>query len=129
MEESLAISKLQELDVQWSAYLESEACPPVIGLAPLSEAESQTLDQLVSALAPQPRQLFSLLEKFPACMAVWLARKAGEAYDAGAFWEKFSELIAVVVPMNLRDAFAKRFRQACRNTMAAWLPPEDLGGQ
>lgn len=129
VDESLAISRLQELDARWSAYLESEACPPVIGLAPLSEADSETLHQLVSALATRPKQLFVLLEQFPACMAVWLARKAGEAYDAGAFWEKFSELTAVNVPMNFRDPFTKRFRQACRKTMAAWLPPEDLGGQ
>ena len=42
----------------------------------------------------QPSQLFQLLETFPSGLAVWLARKAGEAYEAGAFWEKFARPVA-----------------------------------
>jgi hypothetical protein len=59
---------------------------------------------------------------------VWLARKAGEAYEAGAFWDKFGELVGTQIPMYQRDELAQRFRRACRKTMTAWLPPEDLGG-
>ena len=47
---------------------------------------------------PRWRTLFGLLHEFPACLAVWLARKAGEAYEAGAFWEKFGTLIGVTIP-------------------------------
>lgn len=98
---------LQELDVKWRKYFHSEACPPVPGLAPLSEDESAVIRQLVALQLsryqykyPHWRIVFALLERFPACMAVWLARKAGEAYEAGAFWEKFGELIGITVPMN-----------------------------
>jgi hypothetical protein len=120
---------LQEVDGRWSAYLADERCPTVLGLAPLSEEESREIHGLVGHYShAQPSQLFQLLETFPSCVAVWLARKAGEAYESGAFWEKFAELIGVPVPMHRRDEFAKRFRRACRNTMTAWLPPEDLGG-
>jgi hypothetical protein len=62
-------------------------------------------------------------------MAVWLSRKAGEAYEAGAFWEKFCELIGLAIPLYDRQEFARRFQLACRKTMLIWLPPKDLGGQ
>ena len=126
---------LQELDVKWREYLHSEACPPVPGLAPLSEDESAVIRQLVALQLsryqhkyPHWRIVFALLERFPACMAVWLARKAGEAYEAGAFWEKFGELIGITVPMNRRDEFARHFRRAAWTTMTTWLPPDELGG-
>jgi hypothetical protein len=61
-------------------------------------------------------------------MAVWLARKAGEAYEAGAFWEKFGELIGINIPMTQREELAKRFRNATWTTMTTWLPPLELGG-
>src|SRR5262249_53904428 len=55
-------------------------------------------------------------------------RKAGEAYEAGAFWDKFSELISIPVPFYHRPELAACFRQACRQVMATWVPPTDLGG-
>jgi len=120
---------LQEVDAKWSAYLAGERCPTVLGLAPLSEDESREIHEFVVEYSrSQPSQLFQLVETFPSGLAVWLARKAGEAYEAGAFWEKFAELVGVPIPMHRRDEFAKRFRRACRNTMSSWLPPEDLGG-
>jgi hypothetical protein len=61
-------------------------------------------------------------------LAVWLARKAGEAYEAGAFWEKFGELIGITVPAIKREEFANRFRRASWETMTTWLPPNELGG-
>jgi hypothetical protein len=62
------------------------------GLAPLSEEESREIhDRVVDYSRSQPSQLFQLLETFPSGLAVWLARKAGEAYEAGAFWEKGSD--------------------------------------
>lgn len=124
---------LINLEVKWSAYFSGDNCPPVLGLAALSEEESEIIHQLVAAelgqcSRPQWRTLFALLHVFPACLAVWLARKAGEAYEAGAFWEKLGELISVTIPINQRDEFAQRFRRACWKTMAIWLPPEELGG-
>ena len=121
------------LETRWSAYLSEGNCPPVLGLAALSEEESDVIRQLVAnelgqGLHPPWQTLFALLQRFPACLAVWLARKAGEAYEAGAFWERFGELIGVVVPINQRDNFAQQFRRACRESMAVWLPPEELGG-
>lgn len=64
-----------------------------------------------------------MLPQFPACLSVWLARKAGEAYEAGAFWEKFGSLIGAHISLNQRAELAQRFRDMCHNTMAAWLPP------
>jgi hypothetical protein len=124
---------LKNLETKWSAYLSGDNCPPVLGLAALLEEESETIHQLVAAelrqcSRPQWRVLFALLHEFPACLAVWFARKAGEAYEAGAFWEKFGALIGVTIPINQRDEFAQRFRRACRKTMAIWLPPEEIGG-
>lgn len=120
-------------ETKWSAHLSQETCPPVLGLAALSEEESDVIRQLIATELQQgaysPWQtLFALIREFPACLAVWLARKAGEAYEAGAFWEQFGELIGVFVPNNQRAEFARRFRRACRTTMAIWLPPTELGG-
>jgi hypothetical protein len=125
---------LKNLEVKWSAYFSGENCPPVLGLAALSEEESESIHQLVAAelgqcSRPRWRTLFGLLHEFPACLAVWLARKAGEAYEAGAFWEKFGTLIGVTIPITQRDEFAQRFRSACRKTMAIWLPPAGPAGK
>lgn len=124
---------LEILEAKWKTYLSEENCPPVLGLAALSEAESDGIRQLVSNELGQgsrsPWQtLFALLQKFPASLSVWLSRKAGEAYESGAFWEKFGELIGVSIPITQRDAFAQRFRSSCRKSMAVWLTPEELGG-
>lgn len=125
---------LEELEHEWSKYLVSESCPPVLGLAPLSENESDAICDLVRAVIsenqrPPWRTLFSLLERFPACLAVWLSRKAGEAYEAGAFWDKFGTLIGLAIPLNQRDELARRFNWACRKTMGSWIPPKELGGR
>lgn len=124
---------LRELEAKWREYLAAGSCPAVIGLAPLSEDESKAIhglvaDELERSSRPPWRALFELLYRFPACLSVWLARKAGEAYEAGAFWEKFGSLIGASIPLNQRAEFAKTFRYTCLKTMAAWLPPQELGG-
>jgi hypothetical protein len=129
-----ALKTLPEIDQKWRAYLSDDSCPPVLGLAPLSEEESHLIGQLVAAELNQhsrlrSARLFSLLEKFPACMAVWLSRKAGEAYEAGAFWDKFFELIGVTLPIYDREPFGRRFQLACSDTMSCWLPPKEMGSQ
>jgi hypothetical protein len=130
-----AASGLKELDQKWRAYFLSDACPPVPGLAPLSDEEAERIGQKVIVHAHLPtyqkppwRVLFALVETFPACLAVWLARKAGEAYESGAFWERFGELIGISIPMVQREEFANRFRRATWTTMTNWLPPVELGG-
>jgi hypothetical protein len=126
---------LKELDGKWRKYLLSEDCPPVPGLAPLSDEEAEQIGRMVAAHSSLPIYrmrpwgvLFALIETFPACLAVWLARKAGEAYEAGAFWERFGELIGITIPITQREEFAKRFRAASWSTMTTWLPPDELGG-
>ena len=37
-------------------------------------------------------------------------------------------MTGVSIPLYQRAEFAQHFRRACRKTMAAWLPPEELGG-
>src|SRR5687767_8986640 len=113
---------LRDFEIKWKAYLKSEDCPPVPGLAPLSEEDSQMIGRLVAAHLkaysyPPLKIIFALIDAFPACMSVWLARKAGEAYEAGAFWDKFGELIGISIAMNRRDEFAQRFRSAARSTI------------
>jgi hypothetical protein len=123
---------LKNLETKWSAYLSGDKCPPVLGLVALTEEESEIIGQLVAAeirrgSRPQLQTLFSLLYEFPACLAVWVARKAGEAYEAGAFWDEFGELIGVSIPMNQREEFAQRYRLACRKTMTMWMPLQEPG--
>src|SRR5207248_5015856 len=43
------VMTLSELEVTWWGYLLSENCPPVLGLAPLSEDESDVIRQLAAA--------------------------------------------------------------------------------
>src|SRR5438876_5348062 len=106
---------LRAFDFKWREYLAAESCPAVLGLAPLSEEESEVIHRLVLRDLQWgdkwPWQtLFNLLPTYPACLAVWLARKAGEAYEAGAFWDRFGALIGAEIPLNRRAEFAKRFR-------------------
>lgn len=125
--------KLQKLENEWSAYLASENCPPVLGLAPLSDNDCEVMRQLVAEVLaqytrPSWQLLYALLEAFPASTSVWFARTAGEAYESGAFWEKFGALIGIPIPLNHRVGLAKRFRAACRKRMNTWVPPTELGG-
>lgn len=120
---------LSDLENKWVAILSGDRCPPVLGLAPLTDHESDLIGRLV-VLYPYrgSGRLLTLLDQFPATTVVWLSRKAGEAYEAGAFWDKFSELLSIPIPMYHRPELASSFRQACRRVMATWVPPTDLGG-
>jgi len=126
-------SSLEEFEEKWSAYLSSEECPPVPGLAPLQDDEAQEIAEVIaSEIAEQSkppwRTLFTLIEEYPACLSVWLARKAGEAYEAGAFWEQFGEALGIIIPSMKREELAQKFRRATFATMTTWLPPVELGG-
>jgi len=105
----------------------------VPGLAPLQDHEAKEIsdaiaEKILGQSGPPWRTLFTLMEEYPACLSVWLARKAGEAYEAGAFWEQFGELLGIAIPSIKREEFAQRFRRATFATMTRWLPPVDLGG-
>lgn len=125
---------LKSLDHKWSEYLSKETCPPVLGLAPLTESESDQIHALVQDEIQireyLPYQVLrAALRIYPSCISVWLARKAGEAYEAGAFWEKFCDLIGVELPVIFRHEFAQCFRWSCRKMMSVWVPPRDVGTQ
>lgn len=125
---------LDDYESIWRNYLSGEQCPPVLGLAPLSEEESKSIRRLIRIQYAQRggywwQTLFRLINKYPASLAVWVARKAGEAYESGAFWDKFEAAIGAEIPLNQREVFAKRFRQACRDVMSEWVPPTELGSQ
>ena len=101
-------------DVRWADFLSTKHCPPVLGLAPLEETERQVIrDGVAERLAKQPAVgrydgLLLLLDKYPAAMATWLAREAGEAYDDGEFWPRFEHLLGVTIPP-LRRSELERF--------------------
>ena len=122
---------LADYDAQWKAFLESPSCPPVLGLAPLSAHESEHIGRLVETELPSGQhqrfsRLLFLLKRFPAVMTVWLARKAGEAYD-GNFWANFNRLIGVDIPSGARPEFVSVFRQCCFRIGIVTLDPPQLG--
>lgn len=127
---------LSEDDERWAKFLASEKCPPILGLAPLSEEESEFVSSWIRTYLPLVSRRFGqsplvtlmdLLRYKPAITTVWLARKAGEAYDAGTFWELFEGKIGTTIPPNERPAFAERFRDACRLVMSSYVAPTNLG--
>jgi hypothetical protein len=122
---------LADYNSTWKAFLESEKCPPVLGLAPLSSDEADEIRALVQAqLAIHPNhrlnRLVALLKLYPAVMTVWLARVAGEAYD-GNFWENYTRLIGVDFNASARPEFVRVFRQCCFLAGITTLDPPQLG--
>jgi len=100
----------------------------------LSQQESEKIGELViqgvtaQGAADPLRSLCRLIERYPACMVVWLARRAGEAYESGAFWVKFGAQIGIEVPVAGRDDFARLFSDASKRAMSNWFPPQEKGG-
>lgn len=122
---------LSDYNKAWKTFLESDKCPPVLGLAPLSEEEADEIRALVQLqLAAEPRQgfdrLLRMLRLYPAVMAVWVARVAGEAYDSN-FWENFVRLVGVEIPITARSEFVRTFRQCCFLVGITTLDPPQLG--
>ena len=122
---------LADYNSAWKKFLESEKCPPVLGLAPQSSEEAAEIRSLVHAQLPiQPNlrfnQLISLLKLYPAAMSVWFARVAGEAYD-GNFWENFTRLVGVEIPPLSRPEFVRTFRQCCFLAGITTFDPPQLG--
>lgn len=123
---------LSDYNSAWKTFLESEKCPPVLGLAPLSKEEADEIRALVqSQLSLQPPRRFNkliwLLKLYPAVMTVWLARVAGEAYDDGNFWENFTRLVGVGINAPARPEFVRTFRQCCFLAGMTTIDPPQLG--
>jgi hypothetical protein len=124
---------LQELEKQWSTFFASDKCPPILGLSPLSVADSETVTSLVQSHlatinASSPLQtLFRLMYQHPGIITVWLARKAGEAYDLGTFWQLFESKLGIPVSLNDRPRFANEFRQTCSRVMSHYIEPPTPG--
>jgi hypothetical protein len=71
--------------------------------------------------------LLQLLQFRPAIMAVWLARKAGEAYEFGTFWDLFEGKLGIQIPPSERRRFADEFKDACMDVMSDYTFPTSLG--
>lgn len=124
---------LRDLDEKWRARLQRDDCPPLLGLVPLSQEECATIGagielemRSAAPFAAHPVDGISrLLRRYPAAVAVWLSRLAGEAYDAGNFWDEFAaQLRCTDVPVNRRESFANEFRRACRQVMGQFFEPQ-----
>jgi len=67
------------------------------------------------------------MDRYRSILAIWIARKSGQAYDAGAFWDRFAEETGVTISLNRRANFAFAFRRACRHCMVNYTEPKELG--
>jgi hypothetical protein len=125
--------RLGQLNKKWSDILGSDKCPAVLGLLGLSEAECDEVSGLVRTATEdsRPYYKFSLLKKLliqhPAIIAIWLARKAGEAYELGAFWDRFKAKIGVEIQPYDRPLFAQLFRDMCLRVMFEYAKPPEPG--
>lgn len=133
LESSKPKSRLTELDEKWREILTSaKECPAVLGLAAFSEEEEIEVTRLVHAAVdgwPSPfERLLYLLEHRPAIMLVWLARRAGVAYDEN-FWPNFEREVGANIPIPRREELVSRFTHHARSLMASYTPPPDLGAQ
>ena len=127
---NMLFADFADQDKRWERFLGSEKCPPILGLAPLSEEDSGSVSALVRVEVSRRlpfATLLDLLQFRPAIMTVWLARKAGEAYEFGTFWELFERNVGVVVPPNERSTFAARFQESCSRVMSTYVEPTNLG--
>lgn len=123
--------KLADYEKKWSEFLASEQCPPVLGLAPLSDDEAAQISALVrDHLDIQPerafKRLLALLNAFPAVMSVWLAHKAGIAYDEN-FWPNFEHEVGAPIPILRRPDLVAAFSTHTRTIGADYTSPPDLG--
>jgi hypothetical protein len=133
---------LADHNAAWKKFLESEKCPPVLGLAPLSSEEAAQIRSLVHAQLPiQPHyrlsKLIVLLKQYPAVMSVWLAWVAGDAYakkqeerDTKNFWLNFSQGVGVEFGTQLaRAELVTTFRQCCFVVANVVPDPPELGSR
>lgn len=128
------MSRFEELDAKWWRILASpEQCPAVLGLAAFGDDEETEVTQLVRAEIEASFDgpfdgLLRLLKRMPAVMLVWLARKAGVAYDDN-FWPNFKREVGVNIPLARRQEFVSVFERHARALMASYTPSPELGAQ
>jgi hypothetical protein len=133
MDESASADALKLQEARWAEFLRSDKCPPVLGLAPLEESERTTIRDAVAAqlntryAISRFDALLAILKEYPASLATWLAREAGEAYDDGEFWSQFERLLGVSVPTLRRSELAHEFRFACGLSMRNFTAPAEKG--
>lgn len=117
----------------WLNLLRSDRCPPILGLVPFSEAQSQALSHIIHQMTcdltseSQLEFLSNIIAAYPAVSVVWLARKAGEAYEFGTFWEYFEKQIGISIPSSRRPDLADRFRRTCQYVMSNYTHPNYVG--
>jgi hypothetical protein len=125
-----------DIERKWREFLASEKCPPVIGLAPLSDTEAEVISRLVIATLPKWGEvqvhfaaILRLIEMYPAAMAGWLARRAGEAYNEN-FWPNFEQATGFNIPTPRRREFVGAFTRACSRVMSNFIaPPATWAGE
>lgn len=132
MNEEATTDVLAAQEVRWADFLRSDRCPPVLGLAPLEETERTAIresvaEQLQTRDGSRFDVLLALIDEYPASLATWLAREAGEAYDDGEFWPQFEQLVGVSVPPLRRGELARDFRFACGLSMRNFTAPAEKG--
>ena len=124
---------LEQWEKTWRDVLRSDRCPPVLGLVPLSAEECEGITGIVKNAImrvpgkDQSRALRLVLYRYPAVTCVWLARKAGEAYDLGTFWENFERHIGTTITSVERPHLAESFRLACSLVMGNYTSPPEPG--
>ena len=126
--------ELKDFDQKWRDYLKSDACPPVLGLAPLSTEEAKNITELVKqhtsvlGIDARVRELCRLMRNYPAVMVVWLSRKAMESYDAAdGFFTPFENNIGIPIPVSQRKPVAEQFRRSCASAMSNFVAPQHFG--
>lgn len=109
--------KLQEHNELWTEFLASENCPPVLGLAPMSEPDKEEIEELVreriqgSLAGNSFDHLLQLIDRFPGVMTVWLLRMAGEAYQDGNFWSNFGRIFDIEITVQQRKDLVSSLKQ------------------
>lgn len=125
------MSRLEELNVKWREILRSpELCPPVLGLAAFSEEEEEEVSHIVRSATSRLSldELLRHLQRHPAVVLVWLARKAGVAYDEN-FWPNFEQAVETTIPIPRRDDFVSKVDRHAHAFMANYTPPSVVGTQ
>ena len=123
-----SLSEIKTLDAKWQEKLKTDSIP-LLGLAPLSTKDCDAVTAFISDLfahrEPEYRldRFVELVGNYPAILALWLARKAGEAYEYGAFWTQYSDAIGLEIQTNRRELLALAFQVACRRVLPEYTPP------
>ncbi len=118
--------RLSELNQKWHDYLASDACPPVLGLAPVNDEELTALTIGLRGRGGEPADiLINRLSDYPAAGALWLAAMSAKAYRDGNFWDNFASDTGYAYPAHgpCRMSLRTNFRHTCRAVMSRFTAP------